>query len=150
MIFDSISHMSLYVPVIPGLKKVKEIIDSGALEAAAPGSYKTDDPSVRYNVMSTTTKDEEPREFEIHKKEIDVQIVLRGSEKMKTLWREPVRETKSYDGEKDFSMAGGTPGLTYHARNDTFAVFFPGEPHMANMADGKVTENLKVVFKVLV
>jgi YhcH/YjgK/YiaL family protein len=150
MIFDSVSNMDKYFSAIPGLKTVKEVIDSGALKKIKPGLYETGDKNVRYNVMTYTAKNRQPKECEIHKKEIDVQILLKGNELMKLLWRRPVKITGKYDRKKDFSLVTGKAAVDYHAIAGVFAIFFPGEPHAAMMADGKSCEVLKVVFKIAV
>jgi YhcH/YjgK/YiaL family protein len=149
MIFDSIANLTLYAPLIPALKTVKEILDSGKLLSQTPGQYLTEDPKVRYNLQAYITKMEEPEFYEVHKKEIDAQIVLRGAEKMKLLWREPVLVSTEYNVEKDFSMVSGKKAITYHAASGDFGLFFPGEPHAATIIDGKPEEILKVVFKIL-
>jgi biofilm protein TabA len=93
---------------------------------------------------------EKPELYEAHKKEIDVQIVLKGAEKMKLIWREPVSVSTEYNAEKDFSMVSGKKAITYHASEGDFGLFFPGEPHASTIIDGKPEEILKVVFKILV
>jgi YhcH/YjgK/YiaL family protein len=149
MIFDTIAHLALYEPLIPGLKRVKEILDSGELLTQTPGQYSTGDPRVRYNLLSYTTKTEDPEFYEVHQKEIDVQVVLRGTEKMLLIWREPVLAGSEYDAEKDFSMVTGNRAISYRAAAGNFGLFFPGEPHAPALIDGKPEEILKAVFKIL-
>ncbi|MDR1586180.1 MAG: YhcH/YjgK/YiaL family protein [Treponema sp.] len=150
MIFDSISNMDRYFTTVPGLKKVKEILDSGALKKVMPGRYTTDESSVRYNVMTYATKDSKADSYEIHKKEIDVQILLKGEERMDLLWRKPVTVKEKYSAKKDAAFVTGTSALEYHAVPGVFALFFPGEPHAGMLKDGKASEVLKVVFKILI
>jgi YhcH/YjgK/YiaL family protein len=150
MIFDSISGMDRYFTAVPGLRKVKEILDSGVLKKAIPGQYTTNESSVRYNVMAYTTKVSKADSYEIHKKKIDVQIVLKGEERMDLLWRKPVRVKEKYSAKKDAAFVTGTSALECHAVPGMFALFFPGEPHAGMLKDGKASEVLKVVFKILV
>jgi YhcH/YjgK/YiaL family protein len=150
MIFDLISNMNRYFSDVPGLKKAKEIIDSGILNTIGVGQYKTDDPNVRYNVFTSTTKNKEADEYEVHRKEFDVQILLRGAEKMDLIWSEPVTITKEYKQDEDAAFVTGEPAVSYHATEKTFALFFPGEPHAPGLIDNRPCDNLKVVFKIII
>ncbi|MDR2144563.1 MAG: YhcH/YjgK/YiaL family protein [Treponema sp.] len=148
MIFDSVAHMDIYFSAVPGLKKVKEILDGGALKKAVPGQYSSGDPLVRYNVMAYATGASKSGNFEIHKKETDVHILLKGAERMELLWRKPLTVTAGYSAKKDAAFVSGKAALEYHAAPGFFALFFPGEPHASALRDGKISEVLKVVFKI--
>ncbi|AEF80619.1 hypothetical protein TREAZ_3640 [Leadbettera azotonutricia ZAS-9] len=47
MIIDLIGNMRKYIPLVPGLKKVVEILESVTLKEIIPRAYTTSDPSVR-------------------------------------------------------------------------------------------------------
>jgi YhcH/YjgK/YiaL family protein len=149
MIIDQLSELSRYVTVLPGLEKVVEIVKSGVLDSIELGQYKTEDPRVRYNVFTYETKNDFSDEYEIHRKEADVQILLSGREKMEVSPRTPLVETQAYSEAKDVSFASGQTLVTYHAANDTFALYFPGEPHAPNLTDKTPSTIKKIVFKVL-
>ncbi|GHV32604.1 beta-galactosidase subunit beta [Spirochaetia bacterium] len=149
MIIDSITNMDLYVHIVPGLKTVIKVIESGTLVTGALGEHPTDDPKVRYKLMEYTTKDEAPNNYEIHRKEIDVQILLKGKERMDLHWRDPVKTVIEFDEAADIGRVIGEPAISYHANTKTFAVFFPGEPHACNLTDEVSGKNRKVCFKIL-
>ena len=149
MIIDQISEMHSYIPTLPALKTVIEILASGKLETQTLGSYKTDDPRVRYNLFTYKTISHEAKEYEIHQKETDVQILIKGFERMDIASRKDLETTCPYDEAKDAFMAKGKKLLSYHAKNDTFAVFFPGEPHAPNLIEKESNQVVKVVFKIL-
>ncbi|AEV30403.1 uncharacterized protein, YhcH/YjgK/YiaL family [Sphaerochaeta pleomorpha str. Grapes] len=150
MIIDQISEMHRYIPLLPALGKVVEIVESGILDSIALGQYTTDDERVRYNVFTYGTKQDFPGEYEIHRREADVQILLQGSEKMDIAKRTALTETMAYDEKNDALMASGASLVSYHASDDTFALFLPGEPHAPNLTDSTFCEVKKVVFKILV
>jgi YhcH/YjgK/YiaL family protein len=150
MIIDQLSELSRYVTVLPGLEKVVEIVKSGVLDSIELGQYKTEDSRVRYNVFTYETKNDFSNEYEIHRKEADVQILLSGKEKMDVSPRTPLVETQVYNEAKDVSFATGHSLATYHATSDTFAIYLPGEPHAPNLTDKTPSTIKKVVFKVLV
>jgi len=150
MIVDIIANIRKYVPEIPSLAKVADIIESGLLEGIKPGQYKSDDKHVRYNVFEYDTKEITASKYEVHKKEADVQIILRGKELMKCAWTKPTQMIEAYDEGKDALFVSGITAFTLHAIPETFVIFTPGEPHAPSLLDGESSHVLKVVFKVLV
>ena len=149
MILDQISQMKNYVSTLPALKHVIDILESGKLETLAFGNYTTEHKNLRYNLFTYKTEKTEAAEYEVHRKEADVQILLKGHERMDIACRQTLTATTAYDDTKDFFMATGEKLLSYHAKQDTFVVFFPGEPHAPNLIDETPSQVVKVVFKVL-
>ena len=150
MIIDQITNLERYIPSLPALQTVHEILESGKLPSMEYGSSTTDNPKVRYNLFTYTTATPEKLTYELHKKEVDVQILLSGFEAMVIADTSSLKETIGYDASKDASFAEGKQLLTYHATPATFALFFPGEGHACNRIDGDSTDVVKVVFKILV
>lgn len=87
--------------------------------------------------------------YEIHEKEVDVQILLSGYELMELADPSSLREKIPYDSLKEASFAKGESCIQYHATSSSFALFFPGEPHACNLVDTQTTDVVKVVFKIL-
>ena len=149
MILDQISQMKNYVSTLPALQHVIDILASGKLDDMELGRYTTDQKNIRYTLFTYKTEKKEATEYEVHRKEIDVQILLKGHERMDIASREMLTATTAYNEEKDFFMATGEKLLSYHAKQDTFAVFFPGEPHAPNLIDETPSQVIKVLFKIL-
>jgi YhcH/YjgK/YiaL family protein len=149
MIVDLISHMDKYIATIPSLKTVMEVLQSGKLSNPQPGQYKTDNPKVRYNVFAYETKETEAVKWEIHHKEIDVQILLDGHEKMDCAWPEPIKVITPYNKEIDAEFVSGTTAFYLYAIPKTFVIFTPGEPHAPSLSDGMPAKIMKVVFKLI-
>lgn len=147
MLFDTLDNLELYVPVLPKLKKVIEIMDRSLPYDAEPGSYSTDDPDVRY-VVSAYMTSFEPKKFESHRKETDVQIVLEGQELMALTWRELADQASPYDPDNDCVFLDGEPTVVIQATQGRFVVFLPGEPHKPGVALGEPSAVKKVVFKI--
>ena len=149
MILDQISQMKNYVSTLPALQQVIEILESGKLDSLELGNYTTEHKNIRYNLFTYMTEKTEASEYEIHRKEADVQILLKGQERMDIASRDMLTATTAYDDEKDFYMAKGEKLLSYHAKQGSFVVFFPGEPHAPNLVDESSNQVVKVVFKIL-
>lgn len=149
MILDQISQMKNYVSTLPALQHVIDILESGKLDSLELGNYSTEHKNLRYNLFTYKTEKNEASEYEVHRKEADVQILLKGHERMDIASRDVLTTTKAYDDTKDFLMVKGEKLLSYHANQDSFIVFFPGEPHAPNLVDEKTSQVVKVVFKIL-
>lgn len=149
MIIDKITCMDRYIPSLPALEHVITILQSGTLENQALGNYTTEHPNLRYNLFAYQTEKHHADEYEIHKKEIDVQILLTGQERMDIAMQDPIVPVLEYDEDKDFLMAKAERVTSYHAKPGSFVIFFPGEPHAPNLIDETATQVRKVVFKIL-
>lgn len=149
MILDQISQMKNYVATLPALKHVIDILESGKLDTLEVGNYTTDQKNLRYNLFTYKTEKAAASEYEVHRKETDVQILLKGHERMDIACRDKLTATKAYDDAKDFLMVKGEKLLSYHAKPDSFVIFFPGEPHAPNLVDETSSQVVKVVFKIL-
>ncbi|NLE16773.1 MAG: DUF386 family protein [Spirochaetales bacterium] len=150
MIIDKLSDLRRYIPSLPALETVCSVLESGILKTQSFGSYKTDNPSVRYNLFTYHTEKTASDIYEIHQKEVDVQILLSGFERMDIASKDGLQTIEEYNPAKDALFSKGNKAVSYHADTTTFALFFPGEPHAPNLVDGKPTEVVKVVFKILV
>ena len=147
MIFDSIDKLFLYEKSFPSLKTAAKILSEEDLLEKAPGSYTTDDPDCRYNICHYNTVEGE-KDFEIHKNEEDVQIMLEGEEYMTAPERALEEKAGPYDKEKDIHFVSGQEIIKYKAKPGYFAIFLPGEPHAPGIAIEKSEKAKKVVFKL--
>jgi len=147
MIFDTLDNLELYLPLLPQLKKVIEVMDRGEVYAMECGLYTTQDEKVRYRILSYMTSDAK-KQYEIHKNAVDVQIVLEGEELMSLSWRESIKDASPQDGEDDTLLVEGEPLSVVHASVGRFVVFFPGEPHKCAVAVANAQRCKKVVFKL--
>ncbi len=149
MILDSLAAIDTYITAFPQLQTVKRILASGLLKDAEPGSYRTDDPSVRYNINAYTTHEKGLAGYEVHHREADVQIILSGKELIDIADASSMKERSPYDSAKDAQFFDGEKLLRYTAFPGTFAVFLPGEAHEPCIISGRPLSVRKVVFKLL-
>ncbi len=145
MIFDSIENLALYGSAIPCLSQVLELLESG-MHDIPKGSYSTDTPGLRYNVAQyqPTT---EPKQYEIHKREIDLQVMLSGDEQILTASRALAKEAGPYDSAGDCMLVDGDSNGSSVLTEGTFAVYYPGEPHKPGLFATQ-QEVKKVIFKI--
>lgn len=148
MIIDKISNMYKYFGAVKELEVVYDTLTSNDFVAMAEGKYKTSNPKVRYNVFSYDTDGDVAKKTEYHMKEIDVQIIIKGQEKMKASSFINAPVVQEYSDEIDAAFIESKPTVENLADNTMFALFFPGEPHATGMEYGSKLNLKKVVFKV--
>lgn len=144
MILDDCKNYKVYFGLIPkledGLKFVQEVKDLPA------GRYEGDGMFVI--IEEGITGELGKKQFEAHKKYIDVQIMIKGEEKI--VWEsiDTLYLATSYNVDKDIALYTGE-GREINIRENMFYIQFPGDGHKCG---GKTTdrgmEYKKIVLKL--
>lgn len=147
MIYDNISNLELYKSLSPdiyeGLKFVKDV-DANI----ANGVYQIN-PRVKAIVSEYETNAENKYGYEAHKKYMDIQIKLKGLERVACLPIERMKEEQPYSEEKDAAFYSATVSPQEMTIGDGyFAIFYPQDGHMPQLCIDKPTMVKKVVVKV--
>lgn len=146
MIIDQLKNASMYYPISPRLERglrYLEVMDLGQL---ASGQYEVAGESVFALVQEYDSKPMEEGFWEAHRKYIDVQYVVSGTEKMGYASIEGLR-AGDYDEEKDFVKLEGE-GEFLVMQAGTFVILAPQDAHMPGMAIEQPQPVKKVVVKV--
>lgn len=147
MIFDHISRVATYRALSPNialgldfLAQMKPDTDVGVYQI---------NPQVRAMVSEYETKLENEYGYEAHCKNIDIQYLLSGEERIACLPIEKLQETKPYSDENDaaFYKANIQPQEMIIG-GGYFAIFFPQDGHMPQLCVDKPVKVKKVVIKV--
>ena len=146
MIYDSLSNISTY-------KDLSQDIYSGLLflQQASPdiaiGTYQIN-PRVKAIVSEYETKVKNEVGYEAHRKNIDIQYLLKGEERVACLPVEKLKETMPYSEEKDaaFFTASIQP-IEMTLGGGYFAIFFPQDGHMPQLC---VNDEPMIVKKVVI
>ena len=103
------------------------------------------------SVFSYDTKPQNEGVYEAHRKQIDVQILLKGRESVYVTDIDGLSVRTEYDEEKDYALFNdperrpGAAPLT----EGFFAVFFPNDAHKPSLHYGASSENVKkMVVKI--
>ncbi len=162
MIFDKIENIELYkglsADIYAGLKYLKDMTPD-----VEPGTYEIN-PRVKAIVSEYTTKPENENGFESHRKNIDIQYLLRGTEKIACLPVDELQETKPYNPTTDAAFYAAPRYLSpvncqlstvnchlpsaLFLGNGYFSIFFPQDAHMPCLCMDTPTKVKKVVIKV--
>lgn len=147
MILDSLKNAHLYTNVSErialGLKYLQET-DLASLE---PGKYEIDGTNVYAAVSAYDSRALEQGKWEAHKKYIDIQYIVSGAERMFYSNISNMEEATEYNETKDVLFyKGNGDALTVNA--GYFAIFFPEDVHMPNIAVDAPAPVKKVVVKI--
>ena len=118
------------------------------------GSYDVDYNGIKMNVGKYFTKKEEDKFWESHKKYLDVQIMIDGSERVAINDIRNMRE-KSFDSERDLVILEGNKLFDIVIENGDVLVFFPNDVHKPELDifnsenEEKCEDNKKIVTKVV-
>lgn len=148
MIFDHINNIETYKglssDIYEGLLFLKK-----ATPALAVGTCQIN-PRVRAIVSEYETKKVNEHGFEAHKKNIDIQYLLKGEERIACLPIDKLKETTPYSEEKDtaFYSAEDVKALEMTIGDGYFAIFFPQDGHMPQLSVDEPKMVKKIVVKV--
>ena len=118
------------------------------------GSYDVGYNNIKMNLGKYFTKKENDKFWESHKKYLDVQIMINGTEKVAI---NDIRdmEVKSFDEEKDLTILEGDKAFDIVMKTGDVLVFFPNDVHKPelNVSENDDSGNIrkivtKVVFKI--
>ncbi|MGL4253009.1 MAG: YhcH/YjgK/YiaL family protein [Fusobacteriaceae bacterium] len=147
MIFDKVKNIHNYKGINKNLDFAIEEIIKENYKKSEVGKHEVDGKNVFYNTQTYTTKDLENCFFETHKDYIDIQLLVKGEENMAVSGVDKLEVTQEYNPEKDVEKQSGECETVIKVTEDSFVMFFPGEPHMPGMKVLEKSEVKKVVFK---
>jgi len=147
MIYDHLNNISTYKGLSPDIYEGLLFLQQASPDIA-PGTYQIN-PRVKAIVSEYETKVQNEVGYEAHRKNIDIQYLLKGEERVACLPVEKLKETTPYSEEKDaaFFTASIQP-IEMTLGDGFFAIFFPQDGHMPQLSVDKPMMVKKVVVKV--
>jgi YhcH/YjgK/YiaL family protein len=146
MIIDKIENITLYKN-IPS--EIVDFLQNKLNSELKLGRYNLSGDNY-VNVETYTTKPISQGRFEAHKKYIDIQILLKGTERIYYTSTTGLITIDGYDETKDIEFfsnpISSSDYLTLDGSN--FALIYPHEAHAPQIESGKNMEVIKVVVKV--
>lgn len=151
MIYDNLKNLKTYIGLSDDiragllfLQQVSPDIELGEYELT---------PNVKAIVSQYLSMKENPNEFEAHQKFIDIQYTIIGSEIVRYLPLSQLTEKIPYSEERDITFYKSNG---YNASHKTdlvtgsafFAILFPQDGHMPQLAIGGPQKIKKIVIKV--
>lgn len=149
MIVDRIQNSSIYCNLGEKIEKALNFLKNEDLASLELGKHVIDGTDVYAMVNECSLKKVEEGKWEAHKKYIDIQYVLEGSEVMGYAHLDDMKISKEYDEEKDFLLLEGEGSfVTIHSGQ--FAIFMPQDAHMPCIASDNCSKSKKIIVKVAV
>jgi YhcH/YjgK/YiaL family protein len=146
MILDILENSGRYSGMNSSFKKAFDFLLRPDLKNLPTGKYEIDQASVFAMVSMDPGRKKEEAQLEIHRKYIDIQLVLAGTDTMGwkplALCEPPATE---YDPETDLRFFADTPDAWVTVKSGAFAIFYPEDAHMPLISSGRIH---KVVVKI--
>lgn len=148
MILSTLSQAGRYAALHLLFPRAFDYIRNTDLLALAPGRYPILDKQLFVIVENVAGRARADAKLECHRKYIDIQLVLEGTDEMgwKALadCREPVSD---YSAEKDIQFFHDAPASWIATPPNAFCIFFPEDAHAPLVSTGNIR---KAIFKIAV
>lgn len=147
MILDSLKNKERYASLHPRFKTVFDFIDTHDIASMECGRHDIDGDDVFVNVQELDLRDRSQARLELHRKYIDIQLLLRGPEEVFG-WSEKkdcLTAEVAFDEAKDIQLFTDCPQCFYTVGEGQFSILFPEDGHAPMLGEGHVK---KCIFKV--
>ena len=146
MIFSTISQSDRYAALHPLFPRAFDYIRNTDLLTLAPGRYPIVGEQLFVIVENVSGRTRAEARLECHRKYIDIQLVLEGTDEMG--WKalaDCVDPVSDYSEEKDIRFFHDAPASWIATPPGAFCIFFPEDAHAPLVSTGQIR---KVIFKV--
>ena len=147
MIIDKLANAEKYSGLGPRVKAAFDYLLDTDLERLADGKYELDGDRLFALAFRYTSQPRGAGTWEAHRRYADLQYIVRGEERMGVALEGRLVE-KPYDASRDCLFLSGECGDIVTVRAGEFAIFWPGEAHMPNLAVDAPASVSKVVVKI--
>lgn len=149
MIIDILKNSSRYFFIGETVKRGMEFLTANDLRKYPDGVHHIDGDRLFVVISTYATVDETEKTFEAHRKYIDIQTMLTGSE---TIYWAPLTELlphTEYSKDDDIILFKGANTTPLPLQKDYFCIFFPEDAHKPGCIRNNPQEVRKAVVKVL-
>ena len=146
MIIDRISNLGRYG--IGLLEPVIEYLDKNNLSELGNGLTVLEGNGLSVNILDRVLE-KEPFEWEVHRRFIDVHVMICGGERICCAYESDLAKEREYSEDCDSALFLGNPSkkICYELGPGEAIVFFPGELHLTNGPCNRDRAR-KAIFKV--
>jgi YhcH/YjgK/YiaL family protein len=148
MILDDLSNAARYASLHPGFREGFKFLARGDLAQLDTGKYELDGDRVFALINRDPGRGRGQARLEAHRKYIDIQLLVAGSEEIG--WRPMAhcREVaEKYDAARDIMFFSDQPEAWINLPVGKFMIFYPDDAHAPLASTG---DNVKAVIKVAV
>ncbi len=146
MIFDHLDNSKRYLAFHPTFPAAFEFLRRGDLASLPPGRIEVEGERLFAVVVKARGKGKDAAQLEMHKRYIDIQFVLAGTDAIGWKTTQSCAKTGlGFDEAKDVELFTARPDTWITTPANTFAVLYPEDAHAPL---GGVGELHKVVMKL--
>ena len=148
MIFSTLSQSDRYAALHPLFPRAFDYIRDTDLLSLAPGRYPIVGEQLFVIVENVAGRAREAAKLECHRRYIDIQLVLEGTDEMG--WKalaDCLRPVSDYSAEKDIRFFHDAPATWIATPPGMFCIFFPEDAHAPLVSNGNIR---KAIFKIAV
>lgn len=149
MIIDRITNAHLYASLSPAFKQAFDYLQQTDLATLANGKYEIDSENMYVSVQEYDTKPKEQGKWEAHRRYIDVQYMIRGTEQIGYAHLAGLAPAQAYDASRDVAFFSGAGDFST-MQEGSFMILFPEDAHMPCISVNEPTQVKKAVVKILV
>ncbi len=150
MILDTLMNTSRYEAMHPGFKGAFAFMKEAVKTLPEEGRYDIDGDKVYALVQRYETVPVEETKWEAHKKFIDIQFIIKGTEIIGWDTIENLPEGTVFNEEKDCYVFRGENATDLKLEDGTFAIFWPEDLHKPKEQFEKSSDVYKIVVKIAV
>ncbi|MDD6057661.1 MAG: YhcH/YjgK/YiaL family protein [Clostridiales bacterium] len=147
MIFGNTKQFDAFAFLDEKLKKCLLYATTQDLHTAKPGRYEIDGESIYMNLEEFTTMSAEGRDYEAHRRYLDLFYVVEGAEQVDFNFIENMKQI-DYDAQKDRASFEGESAGSVILRAGDFLICYPNDAHRPAVCVGEPRKIKKAVFKV--
>ena len=145
MIMDSSARGAVYAALHPGFAKAFAFLRDTNLAALPDGRLELDGERLFVLVMTLDGRGRDGAKLEVHRRYIDIQVVVTGADVMGWSPIAACREPLPFDEAKDAGLLNDVSASWILVPQGTFTIFFPEDAHAPLAGTGRVK---KAVVKV--
>jgi YhcH/YjgK/YiaL family protein len=150
MIIDKITNAHLYMGLGERLQFALNYIAETDFSSMETGKFELDGDNVFVLVNEYQTKENEQNIMEAHRKYIDLQYVVKGTEivEFESFHNQDI--VRAYDAENDYIFYTPKKRVPLQFNEKMFAIFFPEDLHMPGIMESTPVNIKKIVVKILI
>lgn len=150
MIKNSLKYTKNYYNLSNKIKLALEYLEKNDLKVFDNGRYDILGNDVYVNVQDYTSKPETQGKWEAHKKYIDIQFMIKGTERIGVGEIDNYQTTEAYDESKDLEfLAVANDNYQFINMNENdFIILYPQDVHMPQIAMNTPSYVKKAVVKI--
>lgn len=150
MIKNSLKYTKYYYNLSERIKKGLIFLENTDLNKLSNGKYDIEDNEIYVNIQDYNTKPEKQGKWEAHREYIDIQYVIKGSEKIGVGEIQNFGTTEPYSKDRDVEFLTTSKHTDFVTLNENdFVILYPQDVHMPQISCSSKPDYVKkAVVKV--